>query len=181
VALDAEDAQANIRKVKRLCLCSALQFLFGRHRVSDAPDWIFPPRQGPTEADIISRLLKEFPDFQPRWQEHQAFWKGEPAGSYIDVSAFVHFLVEDLYPGGDAKQIQLAFNLIEEWLCTGDTRTQELVVLGFLEGIQNVASWQPFGSDVFFHFSVLSREMRGMNSKKFGRKEQFDGCHSSRT
>lgn len=127
--------------------------------MSHEPDWIFPHGQRPTEADIISRLLKEFPDFQSRWHEHKAFWEDEAAGSYNDVSVFVHFLVEELYPSGDAKRVQLAFNLFEGWLCTGDPRIQDLVVLGFLEDIQTLASWQPFGPEVFVPF--LGPKSRG--------------------
>jgi hypothetical protein len=121
--------------------------------MSDEPNWIFAPRSGkPTAADIMPRLVEEFPGFRPRWEKHLAQWKGEPAGGYIDIAEFAHFVVEELYPNGEIEKVQHAFDLMEEWLANGDRSASDLVVLGFLEDLQNVASGRPFGSSAFVAF-----------------------------
>ena len=57
------------------------------------PDWIFYRDDKPSEAEVMPRLIAEFPVFRPRWEKHLEFWKGEPAGSY-NVAQFVHFVVQ---------------------------------------------------------------------------------------
>lgn len=43
------------------------------------PDWVFYHHDGPTGAEVMPRLLAEFPGFGPRWEKHLEFWGGEPA------------------------------------------------------------------------------------------------------
>ena len=86
-------------------------------------------------------------------------WDGEPAGSYIDIAEFVRFVVEDLYPSEKAEEVQRVFDLMELWLKTGHPNVRALVVTGFLEDLQNFASQQPFGKEVFIPFlGTKSRE-----------------------
>ena len=85
-------------------------------------------------------------------EKHLEFWKGEPAGHYNDVAEFAHFVVEDLYPNGDAKALQHAFDLMEHWPVNGSQNLRNLIAVGFLESVQNVASWQAFGKDAFIPF-----------------------------
>ena len=107
----------------------------------------------------MPQLLAEFPGFRPRWEKHLAFWDGEPAGNYIDIGEFVYFVVEDLYPSGKSEEVQRAFDLMENWRMNGHVNVQELVVIGFLEDLQNLASQQPFGKEAFIPFlSPKSRE-----------------------
>ena len=116
------------------------------------PDWVSYHHDGPTEAEIMPQLVAEFPGFHARWEKHLAFWDGEPAGSYNDIREFVWFVVEDLYPSGKAEEVQRVFDLMEHWLKTGHAKVQELVVIGFLEDLQNLASQQPFGKEAFIPF-----------------------------
>ncbi len=118
----------------------------------DNPNWTFYHHDGSTEAEVMPRLVAEFPGFQSRWEKHLEFWKGEPAGSYNDIAEFVHFVVEDLYPSGDTQNIQRAFDLMEHWLVNGDQNLRNLIAIGFLESVQNVASWQAFGKEAFLPF-----------------------------
>ncbi len=120
--------------------------------MSKDPDWVFYSDNKPTDEDLMARLVADFPAFRPRWEEHLQYWKGEPAGRYLDIAEFVHFVVEDLYPNGKTDEIQRVFDLMEEFLIAGSQKAQELVVIGFLEGIQNIASWQPFPNEVFISF-----------------------------
>lgn len=43
-----------------------------------------PEDGGPTEAELMLRLVEQFPGFRARWQAHLESWKGEPAGNYND-------------------------------------------------------------------------------------------------
>jgi hypothetical protein len=41
---------------------------------------------------------------------------------------------------------------VEQWLVNGNQNLRDLIAIGFLEGLQNVASWQEFGREVFIPF-----------------------------
>ena len=116
------------------------------------PDWIFYRHEGPTEAEVMPRLIAEFPGFRPRWERHIEFWKGEPAGNYNDITQFVYFVVRDLYPSGKTEEVRHAFDLMEYWLNNGDKGVRDLVVIGFVEDLQNLASREAFAKEVFVPF-----------------------------
>jgi hypothetical protein len=116
------------------------------------PDWVFHRDGRLTEAEVMARLIADFPDFRPRWEKHLDFWKGEPAGSYNDIVQFAHFIAEDLYAKGKIADLQHAFDLVEHWLANGSQNLRDLIAVGFLEDLQNVASWQEFGKEVFIPF-----------------------------
>jgi hypothetical protein len=120
--------------------------------MADNPDWVFYGDDKPSEAQVMPRLITDFPDFRPRWERHLALWKGEPAGSYNDIVQFAHFVVEDLYPNGRTADLQHAFDLVEHWLVNGNHNLRELMAIGFLEDVQNIASWQEFGKKAFIPF-----------------------------
>jgi len=120
--------------------------------MSDSPDWVFYRDEKLTEAEVMPRLVAAFPGFRPRWEEHLAHWKGASAGNYGDLAEFVHFVVEDLYPNGQSEDVQRVFGLMEKWLVDGSQAVRGLVVIGFLETLQNVASWQAFGKVAFIPF-----------------------------
>ena len=44
------------------------------------------------------------------------------------------------------------FGLMEKWLVDGSQAVRGLVVIGFLETLQNVTSWQAFGKVAFIPF-----------------------------
>ena len=79
--------------------------------MSDSPDWTFYRHDKPTEAEVMPRLVAEFPTFRPRWEKHLEWWKGEPAGNYNDIAEFVRFVVRDLYPNRNTEDLQRAFDL----------------------------------------------------------------------
>ena len=120
--------------------------------MTDNPDWVFYRDDKATEAEIMPRLVEEFPGFRSRWEKHLELWKGEPAGGYNDISQFAHFVVEELYPSGQTEEVQRVFDLMEQWLVNGNKKVRDIVVIGFLEDLQNIASWQPFGRAVFIPF-----------------------------
>jgi len=120
--------------------------------MSAGPDWIFYRDGKLTEADLMPRLLTEFSGFRSRWQAHLESWRGKPAGKYNDMAEFVHFVVEDLYPSKQTQDVKRVFELMEQWLTSGNETVRELVAVGFLETLQSVASWQSFGKEAFIPF-----------------------------
>ncbi|MGH9938950.1 MAG: hypothetical protein ACREAM_22150 [Blastocatellia bacterium] len=42
----------------------------------------------------IELIIEACPGFQPTWQEHLDWWKGEEPGAYNDTSEFARYLVE---------------------------------------------------------------------------------------
>jgi hypothetical protein len=102
------------------------------------------------EHQLISHLLCEFPQFRSRWDEDPE--RSGVARPYLDMSRFVRFLTDELYEKEDYKQVHSAFERMEQFLRDGTAGVRELVVVGFLETLRNVASWKPYGGDVFVRF-----------------------------
>jgi hypothetical protein len=106
----------------------------------------------PDGDPLILDLLKSFPAFAPRWEKYLADSGGKSDGSYIDIAEFVHFVVEDLFETGQMDEVRKIFAKLENFLITGDEETKGFVVVGFLETLQNVASWKPYGNRAFEQF-----------------------------
>jgi hypothetical protein len=100
-------------------------------------------RGEPSTSPVISALRQAFPDFTLRWKKHVAWWGGNPAGSYNDMSEFVDFVVEDVYEKGNLNETRRVFQLLENLLVESDQETRNLIGLGFFETLQNCASWRP--------------------------------------
>lgn len=124
----------------------------------------------PHTGVAMSVLLKAFPGFSERWQQHVTNWSGEPAGSYNDIDQFVYFVVDDLYDKGKLDEVRRVFTVLEELLTNPDQETKNLLALGFFEGLQNHASRRPHGSKVFEEFmGPNSRDMwKGLQNAWFG-------------
>lgn len=103
-------------------------------------------------SDVIRKLPESFPAFQERWDEHIANWGGEPAGSYNDMSIFVHFVVDDLYEKRNIDETHHVFRIFEMLFAEGDESDRNLIALGFLETLQCVKSWRPYGNAAFREF-----------------------------
>jgi hypothetical protein len=101
--------------------------------------------------EMIPMLLAACPGFRPRWDEHVASWKGEPAGLYIQIGEFVAYLL-DAYEQGQTDCVRAAFDMLERFLIEGDAETKELAVIGLVEDVQNASSWRPFGAKAFLPF-----------------------------
>jgi hypothetical protein len=121
--------------------------------MANNPDWIFYRHDGPTEAEVMPRLVAEFPGFRPRWEKHLEYWEGKPpAGNYNDIAQFAHFVLKDLFLDGKNDEVQRAFDLMEYWLKDGSKSLQELIVIGFFEDVQNLALGQGLALDSFVTF-----------------------------
>jgi hypothetical protein len=109
-------------------------------------------RGEPATNPVISALRQAFPDFGDRWKMHVASWGGNPAGSYLDMAEFVHFVVEDVYEKGNLDETRRVFQLLEKLLVEPDQETRNFICLGFFETLQNFASWRPEGNKVYEQF-----------------------------
>jgi hypothetical protein len=109
-------------------------------------------RSEPKTCNTITALLEAFPDFLGRWKEHVAWWGGMPAGCYNDMAKFVEFVIDDLYEKENLSETRRAFALLNQLYIDGDEEAQGLIATGFLEGVQSVASWRPYGNRVFEQF-----------------------------
>jgi hypothetical protein len=101
--------------------------------------------------EMIPMLLAVCPEFRTRWEEHVAYWSGEPAGVYNDIGEFVAYLL-DSYEQGQIDCVRAAFNMLERFLGEGDAETKERAVIGFIEDVPNASSWRPFGANAFLPF-----------------------------
>ena len=78
------------------------------------------------------------------------------------------------YPSGKIEEVRHAFDLMEYWLKNGDKSVRELVVIGFLEDLQNLASRQAFAKEAFVPFlGSKSREAWDELERLWGAKATF--------
>jgi hypothetical protein len=101
-----------------------------------------------SKEQIIPQLLEACPGFRSAWNEHVACWNGEEAGIYSHLSAFVHYLMS-AYEQGHTETLTAASGVLERFLVDGDAMKKECAALGFIETLQNAASWKPYGAKVF--------------------------------
>jgi hypothetical protein len=87
--------------------------------------------------DLSMRLLQEFPELRPRYEEELNWWGSEKPGQHIVYGdIFTPFLVALLESGKDRHGIERAFALIEALLNSDDVRVQEVAVVTILEYLQ---------------------------------------------
>jgi hypothetical protein len=98
--------------------------------------------------EAFETIIATVPDFQPRYQKFLVHWHGEDIPWYLAMGELAHYIVE-AYEQGDTSRYQELFSAVERVLTSGDSEVQNLIVVGLLEDIQNIASHRSFGPDVF--------------------------------
>ena len=125
-----------------------------------------------TPDAVVPLLLEACPSLLPAWEEHLAWWQPEIPGLFNDVSVFAHHVV-DSYAAGRTSEFPAFFGAVEHLLSHGDHATRELIVIGLLEDLQNVASHRSFGYGVFLswlgpasraHWGALEAAWQGKTS-----------------
>lgn len=101
-----------------------------------------------SKDQIVPMLLEACPEIQTDWQRHRADWNDEEAGIYNDLAVFAHFIV-NAFSKNETARFPAVFQVIEALLSDGTEEVKGAAGIGFLEDLQNIASWQPFGSDAF--------------------------------
>ena len=108
-----------------------------------------------TNKDIIDRdsalelLSSTFPDLKEQWDVYKRTeyrdYQSERL-DYIDIGVIIDFIVSKVKFGRTTDLDEL-FNRVEIILTKGDDYTKNLLVIGLLEGIQNVSGW----SEIDYH------------------------------
>src|SRR5262245_52135127 len=101
-----------------------------------------------TKANIVPLLLEACPTAQRRWEEHLAYWKGEEAGDFNDVSIFAYHIVDCCAKHLTAECASL-FATVERILEEGDEEARGIVAIGLLEDIQTISTHHSFGPEIF--------------------------------
>ncbi len=101
-----------------------------------------------SKTEIIPELLKECPEFQQAWDEHNEFWKGEAPGDYNDASGIINALIK-AYGRGCTAFFPRFFGFVERLITDGDAEVRNIAVVGYLETLQTSASWEEYGPEVF--------------------------------
>lgn len=96
------------------------------------------------EERLMAALLAAAPDFRPVWQAFLASWDGQPPGYYNAMAELAHYLV-DRYAAGQTEDFGVIFQEVERFL----PQLENLLGVGLLEDIQNIASHRSFGAAVF--------------------------------
>ncbi len=100
-----------------------------------------------SQSEAFGLLIEALPDAQSDWKEHQREWDGEDA-PYSGMAVFARHLVE-LSEQRKTAEFSEAFELIERLIVEGDSDVRDIVVLGLIESLQNIASWTEGGAEVF--------------------------------
>ena len=101
-----------------------------------------------SQADAVSLLVRACKEFQPAWEKHQQEWGAEPAGHYNDLGALATWLVTEV-GAGRTECLRAVARVFEDLLATRDRELRELLVVGFLEDVQNVAVNGGLSPDIF--------------------------------
>ncbi len=101
-----------------------------------------------TKPQVVPLLLEACPTARSSWEDHLAWWKGENAGPFNDVSVFAHHVV-DSYSKGLTAECAPLFATVERIIEEGDEQARELATIGVLEDIQVVSTHHSFGPQVF--------------------------------
>jgi hypothetical protein len=109
------------------------------------------------KSQAVERLVAVCSGFNDAWQAHRDWWKGEPAGDYNDLGALAQWVV-DRMAAGEHDCFATLFSELEALLSNASPKLRDLLVVGFLEDIQNVSTNRGIDPDVVLPF--LGRESR---------------------
>ncbi len=101
--------------------------------------------------EAVRRLVAACPSFDKAWQAHLAWWKGEPAGEYNDLGALAEWVVDQMAEG-HLGCFDTLFNEVELLLTGANAELRNLLVIGFLEDIQNIAANRETDPDIVLPF-----------------------------
>jgi hypothetical protein len=87
------------------------------------------------------------PSAKNAWEEHLKDSEGADL-SYVGISVFARRIVE-LSENNKMETFPSVFATVEKLLSDGDEEVKGLMIVGFLESLQNISSWTNRGSKVF--------------------------------
>jgi len=98
-------------------------------------------------SGALALMLEVCPGAGRAWQEHEREWGGE-AAPYLGMAVFSRYLV-DMMTEGETTTFPAVFAAVEQLINEGDEEVQDFAFVGFLESLQNQASWTEQGADAF--------------------------------
>jgi hypothetical protein len=105
-----------------------------------------------SSVDKLKGILAAVPGFTDRWTAFMDAWSNEPPlPLYVGMSELAHYVVDRLERGETTEFPQL-FAEVEHLMKSGDAETQNVIVAGLFEDIQNIASHRMSSFDVFFQW-----------------------------
>lgn len=99
-----------------------------------------PPALHDPIGVVITALRTACPSFEPAWARHLSDWVDdeEGRGAYLDCSAFANHLVI-LLERGQTEEFVAVFDALERLYAAHDAGAHDLLTVGLLEAIQNIA------------------------------------------
>ncbi len=97
---------------------------------------------------IIPLLLSACPSFSDDWEQYRQGPEYEEGLLYIDLGKFANHLI-GLYQGGATQEFSAVFQIVERLYSEGNDEVREMVTIGLLEGIQNIAGNQGIDPEAF--------------------------------
>lgn len=85
-------------------------------------------------------LLESVPEFQFRREAFLAKWEpeGEPLPEFISIQDLTEFTINS-FAEGEFDVVQRVMDLVDIWVCDGDSDVNDLAVVGFIEDLSNWA------------------------------------------
>ena len=93
-----------------------------------------------TPEQVIGILLKSCPSFGDKWEQYLKETEGDERLLYMEAGEFARHIVE-LFAAKKLEEFPDVFSSIEKIYENGTSETEELLTIGYLEGVQNIASW----------------------------------------
>lgn len=103
-----------------------------------------------TGQECMDLVLREVPEFEPRWKSHLEYWGGEEAGLCNDMGALSSY-VEGLAVENRQESLRPIFNLAERLMGEGDEEVKDAVATCFLENLINRTSSGGVPAEAFVH------------------------------
>ena len=101
-----------------------------------------------TEKHVIPLFLKACSEWKKNLEEERMDWNAEKPGLYNEIAVLARYIV-NAYKNQLTKDFPKIFNTLELIIQEGNEKAKELVVVGLIEDIQNISSWESFSPDVF--------------------------------
>ena len=104
------------------------------------------------KQEDVEKIIAAVPGFQTQWQEFLKEWEKETSPPwYLGMGDLAHYIVEK-YAEGTTTEFPDLFASVEALLHKPDPELKNLITVGLLEDIQNVASHRDFGAAPFLQW-----------------------------
>lgn len=99
--------------------------------------------------EAIERIVATVPNFSAQWQAFLDDWKDDADPPwFVGMSELAHYVVES-YARGETSEFRQLFGTVESLLQDCDPELENLITVGLLEDVQNIASHREFGPAPF--------------------------------